>query len=161
MNQPQVHMCPFPLEPPSHLPLHPIPPGCYTAQFESPESCSKFRFILPIFNHQRHECVWQRIQGPVQHELTPRLTQFQTKATALDLLDRLCRFLQGQLFVGLFFFEIPTIAPGTSLFPLKAFGDLGTPVNASRAGVRSYTEGSCDDGSLEPHVGALVEEPSK
>ena len=68
------YTCPLPLEPPSHLPLYPIPPGCYRAQFESPESCSKFPFILPIFNHQRHECVWQRIQGPVQHELTPRLT---------------------------------------------------------------------------------------
>ena len=31
MNQPQVHMCPLPLEPPSHLPPHPTPLGCYRA----------------------------------------------------------------------------------------------------------------------------------
>ena len=29
MNQPQVHVCPLPLEPPSHLPPHPTPLGCH------------------------------------------------------------------------------------------------------------------------------------
>jgi len=29
MNQPQVHMCLLPLEPPSHLPPHPTPLGCH------------------------------------------------------------------------------------------------------------------------------------
>ena len=68
------YTCPLPLGPPSCLPPHPIPPGCYRAQFESPEPYSQFPFILPIFNPQRHECVWQRIWGPVQHELTPSPT---------------------------------------------------------------------------------------
>ena len=31
MNQPQVHLCLLPLEPPSHLPPHPTPLGCYRA----------------------------------------------------------------------------------------------------------------------------------
>ena len=31
VNRPQVHMCPLYLEPPSHLPAHPIPPGCQRA----------------------------------------------------------------------------------------------------------------------------------
>ena len=31
MNQPQVYICPFPLEPPSHLPFHPKSLGCHKA----------------------------------------------------------------------------------------------------------------------------------
>ena len=31
VNQPQVYLCPLPLEPPSHLPPHPTPLGCHRA----------------------------------------------------------------------------------------------------------------------------------
>ena len=41
MNQPQVYLCPLPLEPLFHLSL-----GCYGALFEFPESHSKFALTI-------------------------------------------------------------------------------------------------------------------
>ena len=36
MNQPEAYICPFPVEPPSYLPLHPTLLGCYRASDWAP-----------------------------------------------------------------------------------------------------------------------------
>ena len=46
MNQPLAYIYPLPLEPPSHLPLHPTPLGCLRALVWVPESCSKFPLAI-------------------------------------------------------------------------------------------------------------------
>ena len=55
MNQPQVYMCPHPLELPSHLPPHPIPPGFHRTLalgpcviHQTPTSCL-FYMVMYMF----------------------------------------------------------------------------------------------------------------
>ena len=47
MNQPYACMCPLPLEPPSHLPPHPTPLGCYRVLgLKSLHHYSKFQLAV-------------------------------------------------------------------------------------------------------------------
>ena len=68
MSQPWVYTCPFPLEPPSHLPPHPTPFSVTEQQAELPASYSKFP--LTVLHMAMH--VFPRHSLNPSHCLLPR-----------------------------------------------------------------------------------------
>ena len=54
VSQPQVYMCPLPLEPPSHLPSHPTPLGCHRAPSVISLSNTANTHWLPILHMVIH-----------------------------------------------------------------------------------------------------------
>lgn len=100
MNQPQVYIHPLPLEPPSHLPVHPPPLGYSRAHCELPVSYSKHllatlhtgMYMFPCCSKREMQRHTLRREGQVMTEAEAG----ETRAVTKERLESLVAEVAGQ-----------------------------------------------------------------